>query len=251
MKIHAFPIAAAILALAACNDHETAARRAPEDVPATGAQQRTQADDTKLTVNNVPAGDPGVAPSAAESQRTQGDRDKLEATGAPAAAPERTPAVEDPALRGAAAKPAKSDVGMTPAPVAEGSRPMLAPAPAAAPVTESAALPSRTAADRADASRLPADDSGRNRREDGTAPTPLDQGTSQGDIDITSAIRRRVVDREDLSVNAKNVKIITRDGVVTLRGPVADARERDTLLEVVLAQRGVERVDNQLDLLQP
>ena len=50
------------------------------------------------------------------------------------------------------------------------------------------------------------------------AKTPIDQNENQKDIDITANIRKRVVDTK-MSVNAQNVKIITQDGKVTLRGP--------------------------------
>jgi osmotically-inducible protein OsmY len=43
------------------------------------------------------------------------------------------------------------------------------------------------------------------------------------------------------------VKIITRDGVVTLRGPVKDAREKATIVAMAKATAGVKRVDDQLE----
>src|SRR5262245_41045163 len=49
---------------------------------------------------------------------------------------------------------------------------------------------------------------------------PLDQNENQADIDITAKIRQQVLDTEGMSVNARNSKIITADGKVTLRGPV-------------------------------
>lgn len=115
---------------------------------------------------------------------------------------------------------------------------------------ESALMPSRDSAAKTDATSHAADDSGRNLGEDGSQPTPLDQGESETDRTITQSIRSTVVERDDLSVNAKNVKIITRNGVVTLRGPVADARERDSIVAIANAQRGVTQVDNRLEPLQ-
>ncbi|MGZ8915329.1 MAG: BON domain-containing protein [Methylobacter sp.] len=58
------------------------------------------------------------------------------------------------------------------------------------------------------------------RDQDNTTLTPEDQNETEGDINITAAIRQAVVKNESLSVNAQNIKIITRNGVVTLRGPV-------------------------------
>ena len=57
------------------------------------------------------------------------------------------------------------------------------------------------------------------------AKTPIDQNENKKDIDITANIRKRVVDTK-MSVNAQNVKIITQDGKVTLRGPVKSADEK-------------------------
>src|SRR5262245_43379581 len=64
------------------------------------------------------------------------------------------------------------------------------------------------------------DNTGVNERDRSAATkTPIDQKENQRDIDLTANIRKRVVDSK-LSVNAQNVKIITQDGKVTLRGPV-------------------------------
>ena len=59
------------------------------------------------------------------------------------------------------------------------------------------------------------------------AKTPIDQNENQKDIDITANIRKRVVDTK-MSVNAQNVKIITQDGKVTLRGPVKSEEEKSS-----------------------
>ncbi len=49
-------------------------------------------------------------------------------------------------------------------------------------------------------------------------------------------------------MNAKNVKIITQDGVVTLRGPVKSAEEKAMIASVAQKTGGVKRVDNQLEV---
>ena len=94
-----------------------------------------------------------------------------------------------------------------------------------------------------------ADNTGRNERDAaGTTLTPMDQGNSEQDRDITAQIRQAVVKRDDLSVNAKNAKIITQGGVVTLRGPVASAAEKATIDQLASNARGVKRVQNQLEI---
>lgn len=93
-----------------------------------------------------------------------------------------------------------------------------------------------------------ADNSKRNVADrDGASLTPGDQGTSEADVSITKQIRQSVVDRDGLSVNAQNVKIVTNDGVVTLRGPVANATEKAVIASIAAKATGVKRVDDQLE----
>ncbi|MHB8970766.1 MAG: BON domain-containing protein [Pirellulaceae bacterium] len=85
------------------------------------------------------------------------------------------------------------------------------------------------------------------RDSDSTTKTPLDQKENQADIATTADIRKRVVDTE-MSVNAHNVKIITQDGKVTLRGPVKTTVEKTKIEELARAVAGDTNVDNQLDV---
>ncbi len=50
------------------------------------------------------------------------------------------------------------------------------------------------------------------RDKDNTTLTPEDQKETESDIKITAAIRQAVVRNKSLSVDAQNVKIITRNG---------------------------------------
>ena len=78
--------------------------------------------------------------------------------------------------------------------------------------------------------------------------TPVDQKNDQADIDLTASIRKTLVADRDLSMNAKNVKIISRDGNVTLRGLVQSEAERARVQEEAVDIAGVRNVDNQLDV---
>ena len=80
------------------------------------------------------------------------------------------------------------------------------------------------------------------------ALTPGDQGGSEGDRTITAQIRQGVVAADALSVTAKNVKIITIDGVVTLRGPVKTMEEKTSIASIAQAAPGVKKVENQLEV---
>lgn len=88
----------------------------------------------------------------------------------------------------------------------------------------------------------------RNVRDRADTLTPMDQGQDKADIDITANIRKALVDDDALSTNAQNVKVITNGGVVTLRGPVNDAKEKAAVEQKAKAVAGVTRVDSQLEV---
>jgi osmotically-inducible protein OsmY len=100
-----------------------------------------------------------------------------------------------------------------------------------------------------DKAAVDADNTGRNARDaEGNTLTPMDQGESEADRTITQQIRKAVVDHDSLSTNAKNVKIITQNGVVTLRGPVKSPEEKAAIASVAQKTGGVKRVDNQIEI---
>ena len=61
--------------------------------------------------------------------------------------------------------------------------------------------------------------------------TPIDQGTSEKDIQITKDIRAGII-AADLSFDSKNVKIITKDNHVVLKGVVENHAEHLTILKI-------------------
>ncbi len=94
-----------------------------------------------------------------------------------------------------------------------------------------------------------ADNSGKNVRDrQNSTMTPGDQSNAKSDMAITQAIRKAVVSDKGLSTNAHNVKIITKNGVVTLRGPVKSAEEKSTIAAKAQGAAGVKSVDNQLEI---
>lgn len=101
----------------------------------------------------------------------------------------------------------------------------------------------------ASAEAKPADNTDRNERDRGGATlTAGDQGESEADRTITQMIRKAVVADDALSTAAKNAKIITVNGVVTLRGPVKSSQEKSQLGTLSSHVEGVKRVDNQLEI---
>lgn len=90
-----------------------------------------------------------------------------------------------------------------------------------------------------------ADNSGKNKNDDGL--TPVDQGTSESDMDRTKDIRKALMD-SNLSFNAKNVKIITLNGKVTLRGVVKNASERESVVTIAKKHADASMLDDQLSV---
>ena len=84
-----------------------------------------------------------------------------------------------------------------------------------------------------------------------TTLTPEDQKETESDIKITADIRQAIIKNKSLSVNAQNVKIITRNGVVTLRGPVESKKESKKIKKIAKHTPGVLKVDNQLEIKKP
>lgn len=101
----------------------------------------------------------------------------------------------------------------------------------------------------AKAAAADADDTRKNVRDREPATvTPFDQKENEVDRTITQKIRQSVVGAEGFSLDARNVKIVTADGVVTLRGPVDNDQERMKIVEMAKAVEGVKRVDDQLEI---
>lgn len=94
----------------------------------------------------------------------------------------------------------------------------------------------------------PTNTSTNKRDRDDKTMTPLDQGGGKSDIAITAQIRKAIIANETMSVNAQNVKIITLNGKVTLRGPVNSAEEKRIIGEISSDFVNSDHVNNQLDL---
>jgi sporulation protein YlmC with PRC-barrel domain len=84
-------------------------------------------------------------------------------------------------------------------------------------------------------------------RDSGTL-TPLDQGNDQADVDTTAQIRKGIIADPAMTINAKNVKIITLNGRVTLRGPVNTADEKSRIGDIANRIATPGNVDNQLEV---
>ena len=93
-----------------------------------------------------------------------------------------------------------------------------------------------------------ASNTGINKRDrDDKTLTPMDQMNNPSDLKITQEIRQALM-KGEFSMDAKNIKVITRDGTVTLRGPVETAAELEKIDALVKAMPGIKSIDNQLQV---
>ena len=93
------------------------------------------------------------------------------------------------------------------------------------------------------------DNSGVNTRDRQSGAVTADQqGTSAADRTATQKIREAIVADKDLSTYAHNVKVVTRDGTVTLKGPVRSDAEKKAVEAKAKSVVGVNRVVNELSV---
>ena len=94
------------------------------------------------------------------------------------------------------------------------------------------------------------DNSGINVRDrNGATLTPGDQGNSPTDLALTQQIRKALVaGTNDFSVVAENVKIMTVNGKVTLRGPVNSQSEKDKIGLLAQTIAGDSNVENKIEV---
>jgi len=107
----------------------------------------------------------------------------------------------------------------------------------------------RTSAPLPETSPPTADNTAINQRDaSGATKTPIDQDENQADITRTAEIRKKILDQPDMSVNAQNVKVITSQGKVTLRGPVDSDAERGIVVRIATEVAGADNVVNELEV---
>ena len=93
------------------------------------------------------------------------------------------------------------------------------------------------------------DNTGRNERDrGGETKTPGDQSENEADRTITQNVRQAITSDDALSTSAQNVKIVTSDGTVTLRGPVKSEKEKQDIEAKAKQVAGVKRVENELEI---
>ncbi|MBS1989726.1 MAG: BON domain-containing protein [Cyanobacteria bacterium SZAS LIN-3] len=93
------------------------------------------------------------------------------------------------------------------------------------------------------------DNTSKNRRDKDLDTLTADKASNKtSDVEITRTLRKAIMDTKGLSMNAQNVKIITKNGAVTLRGPVENDSEKATIDSLVKGCNGVSNYTNQLEV---
>jgi len=94
-----------------------------------------------------------------------------------------------------------------------------------------------------------ADNTKVNKRDrDAGEVTADNQKQNKADVELTAKIRQLIIKDESLTTNAQNIKIISVDGAVTLKGPVKTDLEKSTVEKHAIAIAGEKNVTNQIEI---
>ena len=83
------------------------------------------------------------------------------------------------------------------------------------------------------------------------ATTADQQKMNAADRNITKEIRSSIMKDKSLSTYAHNIKIVTQDGKVTLKGPVRSEDEKAAIESKAVAVAGANNVTDQLEVAPP
>jgi hyperosmotically inducible periplasmic protein len=93
-------------------------------------------------------------------------------------------------------------------------------------------------------------DNSKNNQGDGNtgAMTAQSQKENPADRAISQKIRKSIMQDKSLSTYAHNIKIVTTDGKVTLKGPVRSDDEKSAINAKAVAVAGADNVMNNLEI---
>ena len=80
-------------------------------------------------------------------------------------------------------------------------------------------------------------------------PTAEQQANNKSDTETSRQIRRAIVNDKSLSTYAHNVKIVTKNGQVTLKGPVRTPEEKAAIAAKAKEVAGTAQVVNEIDVV--
>ena len=97
--------------------------------------------------------------------------------------------------------------------------------------------------------QTPADNSKVNERDrEKGAVTADQQKENASDRDLTQKIRHALVQDKSLSTYAHNVKVVSQDGQVTLKGPVRSDQEKQSVEAKAIQVAGAGHVTNEITI---
>ena len=82
------------------------------------------------------------------------------------------------------------------------------------------------------------------------AQTADSQSNAKADRQTTASVRKAIVADKDLSTYAHNIKIITINGAVTLKGPVKSEDEKQKIASDTESVVAADRITNELTVKQ-
>jgi len=80
------------------------------------------------------------------------------------------------------------------------------------------------------------------------ALTAGQQSETKEDREMTQNIRKAIIDDKSLSTNARNVKVITVGGMVTLKGPVGSEEEKRTIEAIAGRVAGKDKITSEIGI---
>ena len=83
------------------------------------------------------------------------------------------------------------------------------------------------------------------------AVTADQQKENASDRDVVKRIRESLVKDKSLSTYAHNVKVVSQNGQVTIKGPVRSADEKRSVEEIATAVAGAGHVTNEITIAPP
>jgi len=98
---------------------------------------------------------------------------------------------------------------------------------------------------RAAAQQAP-DNTAHNKNQDNQTQSADKQSNAKSDREITAKIRKEIMANKDLSTYAHNVKIITTNGAVTLKGPVQSEDEKSKVAQIAGNVVSSDKVTNEI-----
>lgn len=79
-------------------------------------------------------------------------------------------------------------------------------------------------------------------------PSAQQQSEAAADIEITRNIRKSLMQNKSLSIQSKNIQIVTIQGEVTLKGSVPSVREQKEIVQIAQSVAGVNSLFNQTEI---